>query len=601
MKMKTYRIFNITAGIALMLGASACSSDYLDLEPESSIPYEEAITNEEGATLALYGLCQSMYKQYQGIDDGSVGFNGEPGVSMYYGEIMGGDYVSMYWNNFFGGMDLMNWTIMNSSLYGGAQAAWGYCYGLISQANNIISFAPKMLDDDGNVVEDPDFNFNPVPDVEGTYALRYAQALTMRAHAYIRLMQIYCSRYEDRYDSNNEYQLAVPLRLEYVEPEGDLDKPLAKWNQVMDQIYGDLKQAIALYESCGKKRTYKWEPDIQVAKGLFARAAMINHDWPRAEQMAHEARAGYPLMSMEEYNQGFAIANDEWIWTDASDSMGVYFFSFGAMYACNGTYPCRWAVIGAGGISQDLVNVVSPFDYRLQLYFNPALYIGDKKRYFWNRQQVDTETLDVNSRMADIHDMFVEFAINKYKNVEEFGWNYPYTVQEFPMNTETTSCAANFGAQFKFYSTDAYSSSNFPFMRGAEMLLTEAEAIAMQPGRTADANALLKELVTLRVNQDFAAYQDINDPDKLLAQIKIQRRMELWGEGFNWFDFKRWNQPLVRTAWKEGDVNSGNWPILYSGTFPVDKNRGWRWRIPSTELNYNHAIDYNEAVSGEDD
>lgn len=77
----------------------------------------------------------------------------------------------------------------------------------------------------------------------------------------------------------------------------------------------------------------------------------------------------------------------------------------------------------------------------------------------------------------------------------------------------------------------------------------------------------------------------------LLDEIRLCRRIELWGEGSNWSDFKRWNLPIERRAWVAGDVNSGNWQAEFAIDTPVDANGGWRMLIPRSEIEYNKAID----------
>lgn len=605
--MKLNKIFNISAGIALILGATACSGDYLDLKPEGTLEYEAVLTNEEGASLAVNGMCQAMYKQWSSISDGSLGFNGEPEMLQYYGEVMGQDYVSIYWMGY-GGQTLMSWTQMNSSDYSGALAAWAYCYNLISQANNLLTFTPKVLDEDGNETEEEfgvgtNTAFNPVPDINGLYAFRYAQALTFRAHAYIHLLQIYCARYEDRFTSNGDWSLTVPLRLKYQEPEGDLNCPLATWEELVNQIYADLDQALTLYQESGARRSNQWEPDMNVAKGLLARVAMINHDWDTAYKMAGEARADYPLMSSDEYQQGFAIPNSEWMWTNSGEFQAIYFWSYGATYACNGAYPCRWGTIGAGGINNDLIKETDAYDLRAALYFSPRNVAGDLKIKFWNRDDCQEQTMDINySTNSTLHQQFVTFCTNRYRLVSEFGWDPPYTYYGAPLSSSYTTCAAVFGAQFKFWGTDNYSSSFYPFMRASEMLLIQAEA-AYEMGEEKTADDLLRELNVKRYSEDRngnTRYKGSYSGAALYEAIKLFRRMELWGEGFNWFDFKRWNEPIVRRAWAQGDQNSGNWPERYAMEFSPEESNGWRWRIPKNELNYNRDINYSQATTGYD-
>lgn len=590
--MKNIKIFNIAAAVALAVGAASCSSDYLDLEPEVNVIYSDGLTNSQGATLATHGLCGMMYKQYASLYDYNW-FNGEPWLSMYYGEVVGQDYISLFWIQY--SPYIVNWTDMNRQSQG-AQVAWAYCYELIAQANNIISFAPKQHDSNGNVVvnsqgnEVPDFSEDVNPRL---YAFRYAQALTMRAHAYSRLMQIYAPRWDDRMGPDGELG-TVPLRLKYVEPEGNMDCPLSPMSEVMDQIYADLDQALELYQQSGMNRSYDWEPDMQIAQGVYARAALLKNDYPTAQQMAHDARQGYTIMSSEDYQAGFAKPTSEWMWCDSGESKDIYFASFGASYACNGAYPCIWGVIGAGAIDNDLMNLSELQDQRTPLFFSPKNVLGTpNKAKFWG-DGCDQSTMNINGANSPLHEDFVDFASKRYAKVSHNGWLPPYTYRGQPnptVNSVYTSCAAQFGAQFKFWGTDGYSTSYFPFMRASEMLLIEAEA-AWWNDDNATALSLLNQLNSMRVlnyrNQNYSG-------EELLEKIKICRRLELWGEGFNWFDFKRWKQPIVRRAWEKGQLDSGNWPANVADVYDVDLNRGWRWRIPSTEYNYNHAIDQSEA------
>lgn len=583
--MKARNILNIAAGVALTLGATACSSDYLDLKPEGVITQEEMAGEPEGLTLATRGLCQMMYKQYSALYDYNW-FNGEPWLVMYYGEVMGQDYISYFWG-LTGGTELINWVSMDMRGQG-SQVCWAYCYGIISQANSILSgiAGPSVWD---STTELPDYEDSEV-------AFRRAQALTMRAHAYLRLYQVYGPRWQDRKNADGSEKLTVPLRLTFVEPEGDLSCPLATSSQVLNQIYADLDEAIRCYELSGMHRSETWEPDIEIAKGIYSRAALVKCDWAKAQTMAHEARQGYNIMTMDEYSQGFAAENASWLWASSGDAQGLYYASFGASYACNGAYPCLWGNIGAGAIDWSLVQESSPYDYRTTLFFTPRYFASAGERQgFWSASNCNSGSMNINATSSGLHQNFVEFCQTRYDEyAASQGWYAPYTIQGYPVHTSTTTALAQFGAQFKFWGTDGYSSSQFPFMRAEELLLNEAEA-AWHNGDETTASSLLDELNNAR----YARWRNNYSGEDLLDQIKLSRRIELWGEGFNWFDFKRWRVPIVRNAWVANNADSGNWPAAYSGTHEITESRGWRWRIPSTEYNYNTAIDQNEATSSD--
>ena len=126
----------------------------------------------------------------------------------------------------------------------------------------------------------------------------------------------------------------------------------------------------------------------------------------------------------------------------------------------------------------------------------------------------------------------------------------------------------------KFYDTPDLT-GDYVFMRADEMLLNKAEALAQQ-GKEAEALAALNELRALR-----GASLSQKGGKALLDDIYAERRKELYGEGFAWFDLRREQKPLLR----EGMHNS------FSGGKPIPAN-SWRfvYQIPTTEILNNPNI-----------
>ena len=62
--------------------------------------------------------------------------------------------------------------------------------------------------------------------------------------------------------------------------------------------------------------------------------------------------------------------------------------------------------------------------------------------------------------------------------------------------------------------------------------------------------------------------------------MKLYRRIELWGEGFNWFDYKRWNVPIVRKTFNNG----GSFASGFAITLNPDEKNNWTFVYPSREL-----------------
>ncbi len=555
----------IVKGLSALMVAGAlqsCSSDYLDLSPSSEVSNADVTQTETGIRLAVYGTFKSQYRQYNYFY-GFRWFNGEPWLAMTYGEAMGQDYISLFWQR--SSPTIITWDAMSHDNYTIDIIAWNYCYGIIGQCNTILADVEE--------------------DLSGEMAFRVAQAYTLRAHAYSRLMQLYGPRWAD---SNNGEAKSVVLRTEPVNPD-EANAPLAPAKEVMDLIYSDLDKALALYEKSGVSRDYLWESDINVAKGIYARAALLKDDWATAQKMAREARQGYPVMSGNTYvTCGFTKTTSETMWATSDDYAGIYYASFGATYACNGAYPTMWMSIGGGAIDMDLYRKMdAENDVRAKLFFTPDKVAESDRDLFWNSKNFASATGNVNIPNSVLQPQLQKFCEERYMETgAPNGWYFPYAAAGEGTQIYTEADGATviqLGSQFKFWGTDDYGSSSFCMMRGSEMLLIEAEA-ACHNNDEATAKNLLEELNSQRI----AGYTATTATGTaLLDEVKIARSSELWGEGFSFFDFKRWNEKISRKAWSEGDVNSGNWPILMAKDFEPSFNNGWKWIVPKKETEYN--------------
>ncbi len=84
--------------------------------------------------------------------------------------------------------------------------------------------------------------------------------------------------------------------------------------------------------------------------------------------------------------------------------------------------------------------------------------------------------------------------------------------------------------------------------------------------------------------------------DDLMAEIKLYRRFDLWGEGYDWFDHKRWGDTIVRKTWADG----GSFLKAYVATIEPNDGNLWTWVIPERETQYNGAFKNASTTSGED-
>jgi hypothetical protein len=122
--------------------------------------------------------------------------------------------------------------------------------------------------------------------------------------------------------------------------------------------------------------------------------------------------------------------------------------------------------------------------------------------------------------------------------------------------------------------------ADYLYMRAAEMYLIEAEALARQT-QDGGARLVLEELIQTR-NPAYSAGGFSGSG--LIDEILLQRRIELWGEGFSLTDIKRLNQGLNRPT-GPGNHGAPNFdPGVYT-TSPADPR--FLMRIPQRELDNN--------------
>ncbi|MDE7403163.1 MAG: RagB/SusD family nutrient uptake outer membrane protein [Muribaculaceae bacterium] len=595
--MKHNKIIGALSVLALAGGMVSCADSFLSTMPESTVATGEVTATVEGAQLAINGICNAMQTQYSKTNYNQ--YNGESYLNTLLGEGLGQDDISglsiSQW-----GEEIVKqgapWTKDNYVLN---WMMWAYAYNIIQQANQVIA---------------------GIDNATGAEAARNfvkGEALTLRAHGYIKILQYYAPRWED--SRNGEFMCAV-----YRDKPGIADAPLCTMNQVLDLVYSDLTEAIKCFENApGVSRDEKWQPDLSVAYGLFARVAMIKHDWPKAQEMANLAQKGYSTMDNKTYLAGFCYDNNDFMWEQAAEPSDIYYWSWGAHHAVNGIYIKNWGE-GAGAMDYQLYKQMDPKDIRRQCYLMPDKIAflqkinrawnpgGLKEKAFWDPDVViESSNVDLSSGptkkpgkfdkykswgMAHIALRYswyytTEILTSNYQamaNQGQYAYYYIDNKGKLLLDADNNASLSKipFGAQYKFWSIPPYGCSNYPFMRSTEMLLNEAEA-ACHNGDETTARALLYKLNGMRI----PGYSTSKSGDDLLEEVILSRRIELWGEGFSFTDFKRWNRPIVRVAWESGVEGSGNWMLEFAGTCPTNANKGWRMLIPSSEYTYNKAID----------
>lgn len=571
----TKGLTGILVSSALAMTFSSCSSDYLETAPITSTSAADIGGTIEGARAAKTGLLQGMYRQFTGHS--LYATNGEPWMAIYYGEVFGNSLLSNLYCGHGTSDQYANWNQLRQETFWGAQQMWYYAYNLINWANIIIENIDNLDPNDG----ERDFI--------------KAVALSMRGHLYTRLVQCYAPNWEN---ANNGDVKCLIIR----ESSSTEEKPFGTMGEALDLIYSDLQEAIRLFDSCGWERQFIWEPDGTVARGLLARIAAIKHDYPTMQQMAHEARASYPIMSAEEYNSGFVTANDEYMWATMYEApaQSIYYYSTGAYNACNGRYQSSWGYT-VNSIDYMLYKKFPITDVRKRLYITPEFLELNKEladQYgvtaadFWDASKIYTNgmRIQINSSNTAMGNFIIAYGKQEFARQNEINGFLSGTVAPY----QSDGTEVQFGTQYKFWGNQVYGMNQWPFMRASEMAYLEAEG-AYRNGDEATARNILVE-----INKDKRDpnYTCTTSGEALLQEIKDYRTFELWGEGFNWFDLKRWHDPINRVAWEAGNPESGNRGTGFAQQIGPDEFYGWVVTVPTVEFNYNTLAKRSDLPGG---
>lgn len=535
--MKNY--INKIFGCAILASATllaSCGSDYLETKPTASVSSTEAVATTDMAYKALNGIARCQTTQHYAY---SQGFAGENAIMRLYENLPSQNYNYNAYAS--GWAPIHNQTFHNrtNTIYDGY--AWYYYYQLIGQANRIIAHidAATGSDEDKKFIK--------------------ASALAFRAYSYEKLIHYYCYRWQD---SNNGASQGVVLRLD----ESTGDAPYATLAETVNQIYKDCQEAITLFGESGIDRPASevWIPNANVAHAVYARAALFRQDYQTALDQAKLAKQGYPLMSNADYKAGFCEPTSEWIMGSYGDaSENNWYWSYGTQGACNGYYAtAEGNNTGAGTIGHELISRIPNNDARKQNFLTedkfPDLDLDKESPYYY--------TFGILGMMDD---NIYEQADSIVKAHQAKGLTTPYQAGFYYLD-----------ANLKFYVKAQPGVGYVPFIRSSEMVLIEAEANYFL-GKTAEAQAALVELnATSGRNPEYTCTKT---GEELLSEIQDYRCLELWGEGFEWSDFKRWNKAVVRKTFAEGGNAHQSVAITIN---PEDGNK-WTWGVPQNETDYN--------------
>lgn len=340
---------------------------------------------------------------------------------------------------------------------------------------------------------------------------------------------------DDIAESRGIYGLTVPIVTETTTSQEARKNPRAPFYKMYKFINNDLNNAAAFLQDY--KRSGKQTPDTTVVNGLKARLwlelasrldqypadldSLIKHEsdedgysplgitsaadcYEKAADYAQRAMSSYsPVTKSEWYNveTGFNKATSAWMWAGVvsnKEQLNSWYYTWigtlnsEASYTLGnyGTYRC---------ISDSLFRLIPDGDWRKKSWINPEDTVGGKKREGYTTILSDSK------------------------------------LQELPNYTN-----------LKYHpgsgNDDDYQVGllcDIPFMRMEEMEFIYLEAIAHTQGWSAANAQLTSWLNTYRYDSGSTYESKATDLESFVKELLVQKRIELWGEGLVYFDYKR--------------------------------------------------------------
>ena len=536
---KTFKyIYSAAMVAALALTASSCT-DSMDTEPQGSTVTKGKM---DQSASSLDGLVKGMYSnmiEAEAITSwaGST-YHSDFGYAstMMMMDNAGEDEVSpntgynWYRNN----LRFDDRTDKSAITY----FLWNQLYKNIKQANSILSATT-----------------NTYKDNKVASAAR-GKALAMRAFCYLNLAQMYQFTYKGHGDA-----LCVPIVNETTTTEQAADNPRATVKAVYDFIMDDLNNAITLLD--GVSRSGKADIDQQVAYGLRARTELVMQNWKAAAEDAAKAAKGYiPLSRKDAAQPGFNdISAKNWIWgmdvNETSDIVQDGILNFPSMmssFTGNGyspTYAYR-------AINSKLWNEIPSTDVR---------------KGWWLDSKFNSPIVNSDYVINTGKQVYVFSSTSKDDNHLFALWKVPY------LNVK-------FGAYQNKYGNET-NACDVPLMRVEEMILIQAEATAMS-GDVVGGKKILEDFVRNYRDPNYTC--NATTAEGVQEAVWFQRRVELWGEGFSYFDIMRLKKPI--------DRRGANYEESVTYNIPAE-SKIMLWIIPEDEVNNNKALQgkNNEIVA----
>lgn len=324
--MKINNIFKIVI-LSGALVFSSCSEDFLNEEPNNSVPVDASITNEATLLNAVYGI-------YDGMQS-NTGFGNA--IITYQALLSDNGFVSLDNSNRFTSFNNYSFADANN---GDVANLWIRMYRIIGRANNILSY-------EGSIEEDAS--------ISGTVEQKFAEVRIARAFSLFELVNFYA-----RPDGTINQDLGVVVPLTFSPSESQARSSVS---EVYGQIEADLESAMTTLDgySVSKQRL-----GYDAAVLLMSRVKLYQNKYSEAISYADMSlNSGFSTLlssgAVVDYygldDQAETIFEVAYTATDNLGSNDALFATWGSL----GTYKQNFA-------TQEFVSIIPSTDVRVALY-----------------------------------------------------------------------------------------------------------------------------------------------------------------------------------------------------------------------------------------
>ena len=447
---------------------------------------------------------------------------------------------------------------------------WDCYYGWIKLANDIIARAGEVTDE-----------------TDQTVINALGQAYAYRAMCYLDLARLYEPK-DNKYAPVGEEikGLTVPIVTEDTTEEIAKYNPRADREQMYDFIFSDLQMAEKYLSATDNSYT---NPTLGAVYGMYARAYVeLGAADDKIDRNAYEKAYEYADLAIKTsgktpltwqqwmdpqtgFNSG--NSNNSWIWgLTLSVENASNIITNVAHLAPEAVW--GYSILSLPSVNKALYDRISYDDFRIMSWLDPE--------YTWHPGHENYNPSN-SYQFAGMDDPLAGFE----------QWNI-YTAYDYFLSQ---GAAPYVNLKFRPAGGQCveYTEGNVAdhvLMRVEEMYFIRIEA-ALRKKTASGLDAAKKLLNEFMQTYRYSSYDcsSITSETAFIQEMMLQKRIEFWGEGILFFDYKRLNQGITR------GYNGTNFPAV--ARFNTE-GRSPQWNVVITRSEYQSNTALNQELNNPD-